>query len=251
MQMRTRLLTTLALWLTIAATGAWADEVQTRQNDNDSIEVPSGAVEEAVADEVELRDGTTVTARKLPKRAPAEDFVYTYKGVKYTYITENNYTRYFNTNIHTPEDYGWYTDKEGWFVNAENAYITAASIDADNFPSSGETYIINDLVGFFKGHTHLGCITDNAFRYMSGVRRIYFQDCDATSYTANSDFYFFIGDCAFADCENLEEVNLMQWTTSGDNHWETIAPTAVKRIWGSMLNNSPKAWIRVGTSVYQ
>ena len=249
--MRTRLLTTLALWLTIAATGAWADEVQTRQNDNDSIEVPSGAVEEAVADEVELRDGTTVTARKLPKRAPAEDFVYTYKGVKYTYITENNYTRYFNTNIHTPEDYGWYTDKEGWFVNAENAYITAASIDADNFPSSGETYIINDLVGFFKGHTHLGCITDNAFRYMSGVRRIYFQDCDATSYTANSDFYFFIGDCAFADCENLEEVNLMQWTTSGDNHWEALPPTAVKRIWGSMLNNSPKAWLRVGTSVYQ
>ena len=49
----------------------------------------------------------------------------------------------------------------------------------------------------------------------------------------------------------LEEVNLMQWTTTGTNHWQAIAPTAVKRIWGSMLNNSPKAWIRVGTSVYQ
>ena len=226
MQMRTRILTTLALWLTIAATGAWADEVQ-------------------------LRDGTTVTARMLPKRAPAEDYTYTYKGVKYTYITENNYTRYFNTSVHKPSDYGWYTDAEGWYVNAEKAYITAASIDADNFPSSGEVYIVNDLVGFFNGHTHLGCIADNAFRYMPGVRRVYFQDCDATSYTANSDFYFFIGDCAFADCENLEEVNLMQWTTSGTNHWQAIAPTAVKRIWGSMLDNSPKAWIRVGTSVYQ
>ena len=51
---------------------------------------------------------------------------------------------------------------------------------------------------------------DNGFRYMPGVRRVYFQDCDAMSYTANSDFYFFIGDKAFADCENLEEVNLMQ-----------------------------------------
>ena len=251
MQMKTRILTTLALWLTIAVTGAWADEVQILQNDNDSIEVPSGTVEEAVADEVQLRDGTTVTARRVPKRAPSEDYVYTYKGVKYTYITENNYTRFFNTNVHKPSDYGWYTDEEGWFVNAENAYITAASIDADNFPSSGEVYILNDLVGFFADHTHLGCIADNAFRYMPGVRRIYFQDCDATSYTANSDFYFFIGDCAFADCENLTEVNLMQWTTSGNNHWEAMPPTAVKRIWGSMLNNSPKAWIRVGTSVYQ
>ena len=83
MQTRTRLLTTLALWLTIAA-GVGA-------------------------------------AASRPHRAPTDDYTYTYKGVKYTYITENNYTRYFNTNIHTPEDYGWYTDKEGWFVNAENA----------------------------------------------------------------------------------------------------------------------------------
>ena len=192
-----------------------------------------------------------VIPRSLPKRAPSSDYTYTYKGVKYTYITENNYTRYFNTGVHKPSDYGWYTDADGWYVNAEKAYITAASIDADNFPSNGEVYIVNDLVGFFAGHTHLGCIADNGFRYMPGVRRVYFQDCAAMSYTANSDFYFFIGDKAFADCENLEELNLMQWTTSGSNHWQALPPTAVKRIWGSMLDNSPKAWIRVGTSVYQ
>ncbi len=207
--------------------------------------------DETIPDEVTLRDGTTVKARMLAKKAPSSDETYTYKGVKYTYITEHNYTRFFNTNVHKPSDYGWYADKDGYYVNAEKAYIVTASIDADNFPSSGEVYILNDLVGFFKGHTHLGCIADNAFRYMSGVRRVYFQDCDAVSYSANSDFYFFIGDNAFADCENLEEVNLMQWTTSGSNHWEAMPPTAVKRIWGSMLDNSPKAWIRVGTSVYQ
>jgi hypothetical protein len=242
MQMKQRIMTTLALWLTIAVTGVWAGNMQDYQNAEST---------DNISDEVTLLDGTVVKSQKAPRRAPTDDYTYTYKGVKYTYITEHNYTRYFNTNIHKPEDYGWYTDKEGWFVNAEKAYITAASIDADNFPSSGEVYILNDLVGFFADHTHLGCIADNAFRYMSGVRRVYFQDCAAMSYTANSDFYFFIGDCAFADCENLEEVNLMQWTTSGDNHWEALPPTAVKRIWGSMLNNSPKAWLRVGTSVYQ
>ncbi len=191
----------LALWLTIAVTSAWADELEIRTNT---------ATADSITNEVELSDGTVVKAQRLPKRAPKDDYVYTYKGVKYTYITEHNYTRYFNTNVHKPSDYGWYTDAEGWYVNAEKAYITAASIDADHFPSSGEVYILNDLVGFVTDHTHLGCIADNAFRFMSGVRRVYFQDCDAMSYTANSDFYFFIGDKAFADCENLEEVNLMQ-----------------------------------------
>ena len=42
----------------------------------------------------------------------------------------------------------------------------------------------------------------------------------------------------------------MQWVTSGTNHWEAMAADNVKRIWGSMLNGSPQAWIRVGTSVY-
>ena len=240
--MKKSILTILALWLTMMATGAWADELNVRQS-TESADI--------VASEVELLDSTVAKSQKAPKRAPTDDYVYKYKGVKYTYITEHNYTRYFNTAVHKPSDYGWYLDAEGWYVNAEKAYITAASIDADDFPSSGEVYILNDLVGFFKGHTHLGCIADNAFWGMPGVKRIYFQDCAAASYSANSDFYFFIGDKAFADCENLEEVNLMQWTTSGSNHWEALPPTAVKRIWGSMLDNSPKAWLRVGTSVYQ
>ena len=236
--MKKRIMRMLAaiLFCSLSTTSAWAQDITQDEN---------------IHEEVTLRDGTVVKPKSVPKQAPSSDYTYTYKGVKYTYITENNYTRFFNTSIHKPSDYGWYTDKEGWFVNAEKAYITAASIDADNFPSSGEVYILNDLVGFVTDHTHLGCIADNGFRFMPGVRRVYFQDCDAFSYTANSDFYFFIGDKAFADCENLEEVNLMQWTTSGSNHWQALPPTAVKRIWGSMLDNSPKAWIRVGTSVYQ
>ena len=227
---------TAILFCSLTVTNAWAQDV---------------AFGDSIPNEVKLSDGTMVKTRTLATRAPSTDETYTYKGVKYTYITENNYTRFFNLDIHKPSDYGWYPDKDGWYVNAEKAYITAASIDVDNFPSSGEVYILNDLVGFFKDHTHLGCIADNGFRYMPGVRRVYFQDCAALSYTANSYFYFFIGDCAFADCENLTEVNLMQWTTSGDNHWEALPLTAVKRVWGSMINNSPKAWIRVGMSKYQ
>ena len=226
----------LAIGLTFVAIGVWAQDAM---------------LSDSIADKVTLRDGTMVKAQRLPQRAPKDDYVYKYKGVKYTYITNNNYTRFFNTSVHKPSDYGWSLNNAGWYEDENGSYITAASIDADDFPSSGEVYILNDLVGFFTEHTRLGCIADNAFRYMPGVRRIYFQDCASINFPAFGDLNFFIGDKAFADCENLEEVNLMQWTTTGDNHWEALPATAVKRIWGSMLDNSPKAWIRVGTSVYQ
>ena len=98
-----KVLTLLALWLAIAATGL-AHPV------------------DSISDEVELRDGTVVKPQKAPRRVPKDDYVYTYKGVKYTYITEHNYTRYFNTSIHKPSDYGWYADKEGWFVNVNGNF---------------------------------------------------------------------------------------------------------------------------------
>ena len=230
--MKKGILTTLALWLTIAVTSTWA---QTEVTDS-------------IADEVKLTDGTMVKARRVPKRAPSDDETYTYKGVKYTYITENNYTRFFNLNVHKPSDYGWYPDDDGWYVNAEKAYITAASIDEESVPGSGEVVLINDLVGFFKDHTHLGCVADHGFTGDSKVKRIYFQDCDAMSYKANSGPYFFIGHLAFSNAPQLEKVDLMQYITSGDNHWEPMPVSAVKRIWDNMLQGSPNALIRVSSS---
>ena len=114
---------TAILFCSLTVTNAWAQDV---------------AFGDSIPNEVKLSDGTMVKTRTLATRAPSTDETYTYKGVKYTYITENNYTRFFNLDIHKPSDYGWYPDKDGWYVNAEKAYITAASIDVDNFPSSGE-----------------------------------------------------------------------------------------------------------------
>ena len=223
----------LAIGLTFVAIGVWAQDAM---------------LSDSIADKVTLRDGTMVKAQRLPQRAPKDDYVYTYKGVKYTYITEHNYTRYFNTSVHKPSDYGWYTDAEGWYVNAEKAYITAASIDEESVPANAEVVLINDLVGFFTSHTHLGCVADHGFTGESKVKRIYFQDCDAISYKANSGPYFFIGHLAFANAPQLEKVDLMQYITSGDNHWEPMPVSAVKRIWDNMLQGSPNALIRVAGS---
>ena len=226
----------IALWLTIAAIGASAQE-------NGTV---SG---ERMPDQVLMSDGSTVKPIRAITRASDEDYTYTYKGVKYTYISENNYTNFFNTSVHTPETYGWYKDDDGWFINAEGAYITAASIDEESVPDDGEVYILNDLVGYFTSHTHLGCIADQGFTGESKVKRIYFQDANAQAYNANSEFHFFIGHKAFANAPHLEKVDLMQYTTKGTNHWEAMPEYRVKSIWDNAFDGSPNAMIRVATSV--
>lgn len=222
---RLRLL--FAFWLTMAATGAWAD---------------------SIPEQVLMRDGRTVKAMQVPRRASSEDYTYTYKGVMYTYISENNYTKFFNTSVHTPQTYGWYLDDDGWYVNAEGDYITAASIDEESVPSNGEVYILNDLVGYFTSHTHLGCVADKGFTGESKVKRIYFQDADAQVYNANTEFYFFIGHRAFNNAPQLEKIDLMQYITRGTNHWAPMPTNCIQRIWSNMLEGSPNAMIRVATS---
>ncbi len=240
--MKIRFLTTLVLWLAIVVTGTGKETLSPPEGDaivptdSTTIEVTSESV------------GKTTTAPRVPKKAPSTDYTYFYKGVKYTYITVNNYTRFFNMSVHTPKDYGWYPNDDGWYVNAEKAYITAASINEETVPDNGEVVIVNDLVGFFTSHTHLGCIADHGFIGQSKVKRIYFQDCDAVAYQANSNPYFFIGHRAFANAPQLEKVDLMQYVTSGDNHWEAMPPTAVTRIWDNMFEGSPNALVRVSSS---
>ena len=228
----------LTLWLTIAATVGWAGESPETVTDNISA-----------GEQVQMSDGRTVKAIQVPRRASSEDYTYTYKGVKYTYISENNYTKFFNTSVHTPQTYGWYPDDDGWFINAEGAYITAASIDEESVPENGEVYILNDLVGYFTSHTHLGCVADQGFTGESKVKRIYFQDANAQAYNANSEFHFFIGHKAFANAPYLEKVDLMQYTTKGTNHWEAMPEYRVKSIWDNAFEGSPNAMIRVATSV--
>ena len=159
---------TIALWLTIAAIGVWAQEKpEVTAGITDSVTVADQTVD-VIPDQVKMSDGTVVTARRLPRRAPDEDYTYTYKGVKYTYITGNNYTRFFDTSVHQPWDntYQYRFDDDGWlrYHGYEGApYIVAATIDEESVPDNGEVYILNDLVGYFKNHTHLACVADHGF----------------------------------------------------------------------------------------
>lgn len=244
---------TIALWLTIAAIGVWAQEkTEVTAGITDSVTVADQTVE-VIPDQVKMSDGTVVTARRLPRRAPDEDYTYTYKGVKYTYITGNNYTRFFDTSVHQPWDntYQYRFDDDGWlrYHGYEGApYIVAATIDEESIPDNGEVFILNDLVGYFKSHTHLACVADQGFSGKSKVKRVYFQDSDAWSYNSNTDFMFFIGHRAFNNAPQLEKIDLMQYITKGTNHWEPMPTNCIPRIWSNMLEGSPNAMIRVATS---
>ena len=228
----------LTLWLALAAIGASAQR-------NGTV---SG---ERMPDQVLMSDGSTVKPIRAITRASDEDYTYTYKGVKYTYISANNWKAYFDQNMHTPTTYGWYENEDGWYVDSYGNYLTAASIDEQSVPENGEVFILNDLVGFFTNHTHLACVADQGFTGESKVKRVYFQDSDAEAYNSNSIFQFFIGHKAFANAPNLEKVDLMQYCTRGDNHWEPMPVTAVKLAWGTMLDGSPNAMIRVATSTLE
>ena len=61
--------------------GVWAEESR-------------GTVADSIPERVKMLDGRTVKAMQVPRRASSDDYTYTYKGVKYTYISENNYTNF-------------------------------------------------------------------------------------------------------------------------------------------------------------
>ena len=84
----------LTLWLTIAATGVWAEK---------SPATVAGNI--SAGEQVQMSDGRTVKAMQVPRRASSEDYTYTYKGVKYTYISENNYTNFGNLHSTGPKDF--------------------------------------------------------------------------------------------------------------------------------------------------
>ena len=244
----------LALWLATATTALWASTIDTATTAGTiDMATITAHTADTIPNQVEMADGTVVTARRMPRHAPDEDYTYTYKGVKYTYITGKNYTRFFDTNVHAPWDatYDYRFDNDSWlrYNSDENApYVVAATIDAESIPDNGEVFILNDLVGYFKSHTHLACVADYGFSGGSRVKRIYFQDSDAMSYNSNTPFKFFIAHRAFANAPQLEKVDLMQYITQGTNHWEPMAASCIKRIWSNMFEGSDNAMIRVGTS---
>ena len=173
-------------------------------------------------------------------------------GTKYRYLYSYDYHYYLSDE--TVKAKGYQFDKDGAMyklVGSTKVWVTAVTgwVPGD-IPSDG-AQIHNDLAGTGRDHTLMACIAPQAFQGCTELKTLYFKDTDANNKEAATSFDFTIGERAFAVCPNLTEVKMMQYTTTGTNHWEALLPTQVSAVADSVFVGSPQANFTVDASLYQ
>ena len=178
-------------------------------------------------------------------------------GVTYRYLSRRDYHYYFSDE--TVAAKGWHfendTDQDAnllvYNANGDASEITVVTGYKESDYNDDGVQIHNDLVGDWRAHTHLAMIAPRAFNNSSALKTLYFKDTDANNYNALLPFDFEIGNEAFANCPNLTEVKMMQYTTEGTNHWEGLAPAQVTKLGDNIFLASPNAKVSTHRSVYQ
>ena len=173
-------------------------------------------------------------------------------GTVYRYLSSDDYHLYLSDELCAKK--GYYLDEDHWLVKmvgSTKVYVTAVTgWEPGKIPSDG-AQIHNDLAGYFNDHTLTACIAPHAFDGCTELKTLYFKDTDANAYDAATQFDFAIGDYAFANCPNLTEVKMMQYTTKGTNHWEALKPAQVNRVGSNVFSGSPQARFSTDASEYQ
>ncbi len=173
-------------------------------------------------------------------------------GTKYRYLGAEDYRLYMSHEYCAQK--GFEFDKDGWLVkmvDGKTVYVTAVTgWIPGKIPDNG-AQIHNDLSGDSRDYTLTALIAPHAFQGCTELKTLYFKDTDATHFNAQTKFDFQIGDYAFANCSNLTEIKMMQYTTEGDNHWEALTPDQVSEIGDSVFNHSPQAMFSTDASQYQ
>ncbi len=191
-------------------------------------------------------------------------------GVKYRYLSKDDYLLYVTKR--DVFDQGWYFNDKDYLCVKDGEgteyYVTAitgydSSVSTFNQTLSGRwlwsddqftgTAIPVDLVGSFTKHTHVGVIAPHAFDGCQELRRVTFiSDIDETSvYHNDLGVELVIGQGAFANCPNLEAIDMMYYNYTGTDHWEAIAPTQIIRIADDAFDGSANCRVLVDPSEYQ
>ena len=192
--------------------------------------------EQVVSDIRQVPIFTIETTKPTSKKERTMD------GTYYLYLSIYDYHLYLSDEWCRQK--GFYLNKDGWLVknvNDKEIFVTAVNgWDNGNIPSDG-AQIHNDISGYFNDYTLMACIAPYAFKGCTELKTLYFKDTDANAYNAQTPFDFIIGDMAFADCPNLTEIKMMQYTTKGSNHWEALTPDQVSYVSSNVFENSPNA----------
>ncbi len=177
------------------------------------------------------------------------------EGTRYRYLTRADYHLYMSDEHVAAKGYEFENgDADAYLlkkIDGTKCYITAVTgVNVDDIPNDG-AQIHNDLAGFWRDHTLLGCIAPRAFKNCSGLKTLYFKDTDANNYNTLAGFDFFIGEQAFANCPNFKELKMMQYTTRGDNHWEGLIPDNVSYVPDDAFDGSNQLKISARVNIYQ
>ncbi|MBQ4294320.1 MAG: leucine-rich repeat protein, partial [Prevotella sp.] len=184
-------------------------------------------------------------------------------GVTYRYLSRRDYHYYISDEDRVAK--GWYfedddSDANLLVNNSEgNASLVTAVTGYDENDSDFivtedgvmGVQIINDLVGDWHKHTHLGLIAPHAFRNCTKLEKLYFKDSDANVYNALMPFDFSISEGAFENCANFQEMMMMQYTTEGNNHWEGLKPGQTFRVADDAFKGCTKLRISTQATQYQ
>ncbi len=200
----------------------------------------------------QISDISAMPSFSIRDAMPTAKMERTMDGTRYRYLGSADY-QYYLSKAHCAQK-GYYLDGDGWLVktvDGKKVFVTAVTgWENGKIPSDG-AQIHNDLAGVFHDHTLMGVIAPFAFNGCTELKTLYFKDTDANNYNALTPFDFVIGDYAFANCPNLTEVKMMQYTTEGTNRWTALKPSQVSLLGDSVLHNSPNARFSTDVNEYQ
>lgn len=193
-----------------------------------------------------------------PIRPEPEDD-YNIFGTKYIWLSRHDYHLYVSTEWLDENYPGWKFENDNTDANMVltiDGKDCKASMAIWHFESDyvdGNTaYVMNDLVGNWYGHTHLIGISPRAFGASTALKYVRFMDSDAYLYNQNNKLKMFIDEGAFMDCVNLEQLQVVQYTTEGTNHYEPLSPDQITHIGSTAFDGcSPHFTISVHRSQYQ
>lgn len=209
-------------------------------------------VQDIMVKDVELH----AVSEKMPEPDEATD----YFGVKYIWLSRRDY-KFYVSNEFLDENYpGWHFENDQHPnaniilpINGEDCKATMAIWHFESDYVNGNTaYIMNDLVGTLYKHTHTIGISPRAFGASEKLKFVRFIDSDANFENANSSLKMFIDKEAFLDCTNLEQFQIVQYTTEGKNHYRALRPEQITYIGPNAFTNvSPSFTISVHRDEYQ
>ena len=209
-------------------------------------------VQDIMVKDVELH----AVSDEMPKPDEATD----YFGVKYIWLSRRDY-KFYVSNEFLDENYpGWHFENDQHPnaniilpINGEDCKATMAIWHFESGYQDGNTALImNDLVGTLYKHTHTIGISPRAFGASPKLKYVRFIDSDANFENANSSLKLFIDKEAFLDCTNLEQFQIVQYTTDGKNHYRALRPEQITYIGpNAFANVSPNFTISVHRDEYQ